>query len=418
MHAIVVSMAAPSPSDRDSDVARAPAAAPTERQGGARERLARLGARQWSWMAPAVIGAHLAVAMLAVPAAAADPSAEPRPPGEERRGAPIFVVAIANPAPKPTPARVAPPLAAPAPSRAPRPAPAASIVSPALAPAVSIAAVALVPPASRLSPGAGAPPASLPEPIAPPVQGGDGAGAPVVLAAAGGAGSVPEAGPQPGPPRAPELPAYPTRIPAPVLLPYDLRRGLFTGTGVLSWQPAGDRYTARLEGRVAGLLILEWSSEGGFDAAGLAPTRYVDRRRNGNRQAANFQRDVGRVSYSGPSVEYALPVGAQDRLSWMLQIAAIAEARPQAVARDASVSMWVSGARGDADVWVFRSQGVQALELPGGTLPTVKLVRVPRQPYDTRVEVWLDPSRGHLPVRARLINGRDDDDALELTLRR
>jgi hypothetical protein len=33
---------------------------------------------------------------------------------------------------------------------------------------------------------------------------------------------------------------------------------------------------------------------------------------------------------------------------------------------------------------------------------TLHLVREPRRPYDTRVEVWLDAARHHLPVRVRL----------------
>jgi hypothetical protein len=30
----------------------------------------------------------------------------------------------------------------------------------------------------------------------------------------------------------------------------------------------------------------------------------------------------------------------------------------------------------------------------------LRLSREPDRPYDTRVEVWLDPARQHLPVRA------------------
>jgi hypothetical protein len=31
----------------------------------------------------------------------------------------------------------------------------------------------------------------------------------------------------------------------------------------------------------------------------------------------------------------------------------------------------------------------------------LQLKREPSRPYDTRIEVWLDPARQHLPVRAR-----------------
>ena len=40
----------------------------------------------------------------------------------------------------------------------------------------------------------------------------------------------------------------------------------------------------------------------------------------------------------------------------------------------------------------------------------------PRKPYDTHVEVWLDPARHHLPVRAKLTTAPDGS-SLELLLR-
>ncbi len=47
--------------------------------------------------------------------------------------------------------------------------------------------------------------------------------------------------------------------------------------------------------------------------------------------------------------------GTQDRLSWMLQLAAIVEAAPERHGPGARVSMFVVGARGDADVWTFEA---------------------------------------------------------------
>jgi hypothetical protein len=50
--------------------------------------------------------------------------------------------------------------------------------------------------------------------------------------------------------------------------------------------------------------------------------------------------------------------------------------------------------------------------LPG----TLSLRREPRKPYDTQVEVWLDPGRQHLPVRMRLTT-LPGGDSTELQLR-
>lgn len=207
-----------------------------------------------------------------------------------------------------------------------------------------------------------------------------------------------------------ELPVYPTQPAPPVRWAYSLTRGALTGEGMLHWQPDGERYTAHFEGRLAGNPLFDWTSRGGFDSAGLAPERFVVRRRGRDAQAANFQRAAGKITFSGPAVEHALPRGAQDRLSWMLQLPAIVAATPERFApAGATVLLFVAGARGDADVWTFRSAGPEPVELADGErVDALKFVREPRQPYDTRVEVWLDATRHHLPLRARLSNeGRD-----------
>jgi hypothetical protein len=404
-------------------------------------RLATLDARRAAGLVALVLAGHAALGWAAVRAAVPDrPTAGARP-AHEASGVAVVLIGLhptpiesssaATPKPlDPAPVRVAPNGGPAAPPRAPRPASPASGDAAAAPAAPTPSAMPVAPPRAP-RPGSPSTGDSVVAPAAPttpsmpagapsevPSVSTDGGPVAATLASAmpsRGAG-IPVPAPEPGPPGAPEVPVYPTRIPPPALLTYDLRRGVFSGTGALSWRPEGDRYSARLEGRIAGLTVLEWSSEGRFDRAGLAPDRYVDRRRTGSRQAANFQREAGKVSYSGPSIEHPLVPGAQDRLSWMLQLAAIARARPAAIAEAATVSMWVSGARGDGDVWTFRSKGVQPLELAGGPVTTVKLQRLPREPYDTRVEVWLDPARGYLPVRARLTSGREDD-VLDLVLR-
>jgi hypothetical protein len=210
-----------------------------------------------------------------------------------------------------------------------------------------------------------------------------------------------------------DVPVYPTRMPPAMTLHYDMRRGAISGTGDLQWRPTAKGYQARLEGRVAGFSILTWASQGNFDAAGIAPTRFTDQRRGKSEQAANFQRGAGKISYSGPSTEYPLMDGAQDRLSWMIQVAAIAQADPKRLAPGKRVAMFVTGARGDGDVWSFLVQGVEDVSTGSGNLRAIKLLREPRKPHDTRVEVWLAPSLHHLPVRARLSS---DDSALDLQL--
>jgi len=213
-----------------------------------------------------------------------------------------------------------------------------------------------------------------------------------------------------------DLPVYRTVLPPAFAFAYELRRGASSGSGELSWQPQGEHYRARFAAMSGGAPLLAWDSTGGFDDAGIAPARYTDRRRDRGTQAANFRRELGKVTYSGPAVEHALPPGAQDRLSWMLQLAAIAAAEPALVGPGGRVSFLVVGARGDADVWTFLHRGEETLALAEGSTATVRLLREPGRAFDTRAEVWLAPARHYLPVRARLSNASESE-ALLLVLR-
>lgn len=198
-----------------------------------------------------------------------------------------------------------------------------------------------------------------------------------------------------------EVPVYRTKLPPPMTLGYELTYGRWTGRGELVWRPSVHSYEARLEGRVAGMRIITLASQGGIDSAGLAPVRYTDERRGRGEQAANFQRKAGKITFSGNPAEFPLLQGSQDRLSWMLQLAAIALAEPKRVAAGARIVLHVVGARGDSDVWAFQVEGPEEVSTPDGAVKTVKLLREPRKPHDTRVEVWLAPSLHYLPVRAK-----------------
>ena len=226
-------------------------------------------------------------------------------------------------------------------------------------------------------------------------------------------GTLPAQPPQPAAVGDRELPVYRTVIPPAVTLRYQLRRGALRGTGELQWAWDAERYEARLEGRLAGIPVLTQTSQGGFDEAGVAPVRFTDQRVTGALRAANFQREVGKITFSGPTVAYPLLIGSQDRLSWMIQLAAVVAAEPQRLQDGGKVVIHVVGARGDARLWVFRFVAREEVATASGAVLAAKFVREASDAYDTRVEVWLDPLRHHLPARAVLRAGPDDE-GLEL----
>ena len=206
-----------------------------------------------------------------------------------------------------------------------------------------------------------------------------------------------------------EVEVYPTHVPSTITLRYDVRRGALRGVGDLQWHADGERYNLKLEARIAGISILTQTSVGGFDGAGLAPERFTDQRVGREMRAANFQRDKGKITFSGPTTEFPLRPGAQDRLSWMVQLASIVAAAPQRREADAKLAMVVAGARGEVDAWTFRCAGIEPVELSRGPTTALKFIREPRDTYDTRVEVWLDPARSYLPIRAKWRSGPEDD---------
>ena len=209
-----------------------------------------------------------------------------------------------------------------------------------------------------------------------------------------------------------DVPVYATRLPPPGTWRYQLTRGIASGDAVLSWHPNEQHhYEMKLEGFIAGITVLDWVSTGAIDSAGIAPDRFAIRRRGNDSQAANFQRDAGKITFSGPTHELPLIAGVQDRLSWMLQLPAIIEAAPQRFVAGQSVVLMVIGARGGADVWTFNVIGADRV----GDIPALKLVREARKPRDVQVDVWLDPARDHVPVRA-LLTQPDGGAPLELRL--
>jgi hypothetical protein len=213
-------------------------------------------------------------------------------------------------------------------------------------------------------------------------------------------------------------------------LHYAVSRDGRTGAARLDWRRGEDgRYEIELRAAAeapglpqgasapSSALTPHWTSRGAFDAAGIAPERFAVARRGRERHAANFQREAGIVSYAGPARTWPLAEGAQDRLSWMIQLAAVLQANPELGSAGAEVSMMVVGAHGDADVWTFTVVGAETVDGPGGeTLDTLLLQREARHAHDPQVQVWAAPRLHHLPVRLRLTR-RGGGESTEFRLR-
>lgn len=208
-------------------------------------------------------------------------------------------------------------------------------------------------------------------------------------------------------------PLYPVHLPDAVQLRYALSINGQSGQALLIWRHDGQRYSLQLDGLPAmpGRPLLAQASQGAITAEGLAPERFVDRRRGGRQQAANFQHDTGHIVFSGPAVRYPAWPGAQDRLSWLAQLAAIlaaGHAQPE-------VQLFVVDARGLGGLWRLQRLDDQWLPTPGGEAWLQQWQREPPRPEGLRVQAWLDPVRGHWPVQLRFSVPRSSH-VLELRL--
>ena len=221
------------------------------------------------------------------------------------------------------------------------------------------------------------------------------------------------------PPGADEWPVYPTRPPPSTTLRYALVQGgrasaPGVGSAELEWRRDGAAFSLRFATAVGDRPPREWQSTGTFDTAGVAPLRFVERERGRDKRALSIDRDGGRVRFSGASGAPAVAPGVQDRWSWVVQLAAIAEAGARQGQVPTRWDLQVAGLRGELERWTFRvlprgdpppelaPQGNQ-LSAPGNRAPALlHVLRAAERPYDLRIEAWLSPSLHHLPAGLRM----------------
>jgi hypothetical protein len=198
-------------------------------------------------------------------------------------------------------------------------------------------------------------------------------------------------------------------VPGSMLLHYKVTahtRGLvLNAESQLRWRHDGNEYEANLE--LSGPLFPSRTqqSTGRVTAEGLAPLRFSDKARS--EEAAHFEREDGKVSFSSNRPDAPLMAGAQDRLSVLMQLGAMIAAKPKNFGPGATISVQTASTR-EAEVWQFTVETEEALRLPGGALAALKLTRNPRKEFDQKVELWLAPSMDYVPVRLRLTQPNGD----------
>ncbi len=219
--------------------------------------------------------------------------------------------------------------------------------------------------------------------------------------------AAPTPPPSPTPEAAPQAAAF--RIPGSVRLQYrvnlQIRGQAWQARSQLAWRHDGDSYDARLEVS-APLLPTRWQrSTGRITAEGLAPLRFADKGRS--EEATHFERDKGKVTFSSNRPDAPLLAGAQDRLSVLLQLGAMIAGEPAKFPPGTTITLQTAGTH-DSEPWLFTVEGRETLQLPGGQVEGLKLIRNPRKEFDLKVELWLAPGMDYVPVRLRLTQPNGD----------
>lgn len=199
------------------------------------------------------------------------------------------------------------------------------------------------------------------------------------------------------------------RLPAPARLSFEVtgqsKRFDYHASAELLWQHDGSHYQARQEIKAFLIGSRGQTSSGQIGPAGLVPEHFSDKGRG--EKTADFDFAAQQARFSSQAQPAAIGTGAQDRLSVFLQLSALLAAAPQSYPPGTEITFTTVGSN-DAERWTFRVQGLESLELPMGTLETLRLERLPRRPQDQQAALWLAPTLDYLPVRIRLTQANGD----------
>ncbi|MDM0033115.1 DUF3108 domain-containing protein [Variovorax sp. J22P271] len=182
--------------------------------------------------------------------------------------------------------------------------------------------------------------------------------------------------------------------------------------GELVWLQDGSQYDLRLAWTFLFKTLRSQHSTGRIGPTGIEPLRFSDTRRT--ETVSLFDRDQGRVRFSGNVPSEMLLAGAQDRLSVVLQLGALMAGNTAHYPPGAVIAVQTVGTK-DAEIWTFNVEAEEDIGVPAGEFKARRLTRNPRKPGDDKIELWLAPALGWLPVRIR--QTQTNGDFIDLQLR-
>jgi hypothetical protein len=175
----------------------------------------------------------------------------------------------------------------------------------------------------------------------------------------------------------------------------------------LLWSQKESHYFASFRVGVFGQYRIQ-TSRGSIAQRGLVPERFSDKFRS--EVAAHFNWPQNKVTFSANTPDVALQDGAQDRMSVLIQLAALLATAPAQRTPGTNITLQTVGPRDAAD-WLFavgESEDLSVPSDPADKVQAIKITRKPRQLYDQQMELWMAPALNYLPARIRLLEANGD----------
>jgi hypothetical protein len=224
--------------------------------------------------------------------------------------------------------------------------------------------------------------------------------------AASGAGASATAGAAPGNGKQPSAPAAEAShglkfsVPPSGDLQYDtFYNGVRNQPGTIHWSSDGQRYEMVVRVPLPFVGEFSWTSKGRVDAFGLAPDQYIEKRGHRPSDVTIFNRTDKQIVFTRTPNSLALPDGAQDRFSMVMQLASLVRGNPDAYKPGVTREFYVAD-NDSGETWPITTIGDETVSTDHGYVTARHFMRLPRREGDKRrIDVWLAPSLGWLPVR-------------------
>ncbi|MCG5077321.1 DUF3108 domain-containing protein [Paraburkholderia tagetis] len=169
--------------------------------------------------------------------------------------------------------------------------------------------------------------------------------------------------------------------------------------GTIHWKSDGKRYEMVVSVPLPFVGTFSWTSRGHVDAFGLAPEQYIEKRGRRPENFTIFNRQEKQIVFTRTPNSLALPDGAQDRFSMVMQLASLVRGDSDAYKPGVTREFYVAD-NDSGETWPIATIGDETVNTDHGYVTARHFMRLPRHEGDKRrIDVWLAPSLGWLPVR-------------------